>query len=429
MFVLFFFACRQKANPVVLTKMSENRLPYWNEKLTQVIISDIFTPAVCSRIYAYSNIAAYEALRPSNKNYPSYAGKVKGLQNVPQPIQGKEYNFTIASVIAFTTVAQKMVFNSDAIKEMEREYIAHLKNLNIDEALADSSVSYGQKVGNHIIKWAEKDNYLQRNSLPAYLVTKETGRYQPTPPNYIDAIETNWKTLRPFVLDSASQFRPPPPTKYDTAKTSAFYKEAYEVYAMGKNPHAGDSATAWYWDDNPNTSVTDGHITYFQQKNSPPGHWIHIACSVAGKENFDPVKAASLISKTSIAVADAFISAWEAKFVYNYIRPETFINRYIDKDWMPLIQTPAFPEYPSAHSVASSSAAAILTKMAGDKYAFVDSTEVPFGRPTRNFNSFYEAADQAGISRMYGGIHFKTAIERGKEQGRKIGNFVLSKLD
>lgn len=422
-----FSGCRQRVN-ADLYKLPENQLPQWNNKLTQVIIADIFTPAVCSRIFAYSNIAAYEALRPAFKNYPSYADKLKGLQNFPQPVRQNFY-FPVASVIAFTTVAQKMVFNSDTVKQMQQEYIEQLRGYDLNEALLDGSIAYGQEVGNHIIKWAEKDNYLQRNSLPAYIVMREPGRYQPTPPNYIDAIETNWKTLRTFVLDSASQFRPPQPLKYDTAKTSAFYKEAYEVYDAGKNSHPGDSASAWYWDDNPNTSVTNGHITYFQQKNSPPGHWIRIACSVAEKEKFDAMKTASILSKTAIAVADAFISAWEAKFVYNYIRPETFINRYIDKDWTPLIQTPAFPEYPSAHSVASSAAATILTKIAGDKYAFTDSAEVPFGRPTRKFNSFYEAADEASISRLYGGIHFKTAIEKGKEQGRKIGNFILHRLD
>ena len=427
--IIIFSACRQKANPQALNRYCQNLLPQWNDNLTQVVISDIFTPAVCSRIYAYSNIAAYEALRPQYKNYYSYAGKLHGLQPVPQPKAGKEYCYPVSSVIAFTTVAQKLVFNGDAIADMEKSFLNQLDSLNIGNELLQNSVSYGREVGNHILAWAGKDGYLERNSLPAYIVTIEPGRYQPTPPNYTDAVETNWKTIRPFVLDSCSQFRPPPPTKYDTAKTSLFYKEAYQVYDAGKNPHEGDSATAWYWDDNPNTSITNGHITYFQQKNSPPGHWVHIACSVAAKEGFDPMKTAALVSKTAIAIADAFISAWDAKFVYNYLRPETFINQYIDKDWLPLIQTPAFPEYPSAHSVASSSAATILTKMIGANYVFTDSTEVPYGRPTRTFHSFYEAADQASISRLYGGIHFITAIEKGKDQGRKIGSFILNRLD
>jgi hypothetical protein len=428
MVVFFFAGCREKSDPATVEKFFQHQLPEWNDKLTQVIISDIFTPPVCSRIYAYSNIAAYEALLPAHKNYPSYAGKLNGLDPLPQPKQVTKYFFPIASVIAFTTASAKLVFNSEAIKEMEKVFLKQLDSLDMDKELVESSVAYGRQVGDHIIAWAAKDGYLQRNSIPAYIVTKEPGRWQPTPPTYADAIETNWKTLKPLVLNSCSQFMPVAPTKYDTAKTSAFYKEAYQVYEAVKKPNEGDSATAWYWDDNPNTSVTEGHITYFQQKNSPPGHWIYIACSVAKKEKYDAMKTASLISITAIALHDAFISCWDAKYTYNYIRPETFINKYIDKDWLPLIQTPQFPEYPSGHSVASSSAATVLTQMLGDNYVFTDSAEVPFGRPARAYHSFYEAADQASISRLYGGIHFMPAIVNGKEEGRKVGNFVMSQL-
>ncbi|MEP6514369.1 MAG: vanadium-dependent haloperoxidase [Parafilimonas sp.] len=428
LFVFFFSGCKEKADPAAVEKFCSNQLPQWNSKLTQVIISDIFTPPVCSRIYAYTNIAAYEALRPGYKNYPSYAGTLNELQQLPLPKQGIAYCYPVSSVIAFTTVAQNLVFNSDAIKEMEKVFFRQLDSINMSKEWLDSSISYGRAVGNHIIEWAAKDGYLQRNSLPAYIVTKEPGRWQPTPPNYTDAIETNWKMLRPLVIDSCSQFEPVPPAKYDTAKNSLFYKQAYQVYEAVKKPNEGDSVTAWYWDDNPNTSITNGHITYFQQKNSPPGHWIHIACSVAQKEKYDEMKTASLISKTAIALYDAFISCWDAKYTYNYIRPETFINKYIDKDWEPLIQTPPFPEYPSAHSVASSSAATVLTKIVGDNYMFVDSAEVPFGREARTFSSFYEAADQACISRLYGGIHFLPAIKNGKEEGRKLGSFIMSKI-
>ena len=424
----FFSSCRQKTDTTALNQLSENPLPAWNHKVTQVIIADIFTPPVSSRIFAYTNIAAYEALRLGYKNYPSYAGKLNGLQPLPLPYPGKEYSYPVASVIAFSTVAQKLVFDANAVKEMEKEYLKQLEGLHMKQELLDSSVSYGRAVGNHIIAWASKDGYLQRNSMPAYIVTKESGRWQPTPPNYADAIETNWKTLRPLALDSCSQFKPVAPTRYDTTKNGAFYKEAYQVYDAIKNPQQSDSAIAWYWDDNPNTSITNGHITYFQQKNSPGGHWIHIACSVAQHEKFDAMKTVSLVSKTAIAMYDAFISCWDAKYTYNYVRPETFINQYIDKDWVPLIQTPPFPEYPSGHSVASSSAATVLTQMVGEKYMFTDSAEVPYGRPTRSFNSFYEAADQASISRLYGGIHFITAITNGKAEGRKVGSFVMGKL-
>lgn len=429
MIIVFVSSCKQKTNHTGIEQFCKNQLPQWNQKLTYVIITDIFSPPVCSRIYAYTNIAAYEALLPENPGYKSYAGKLTGLQTLPKPDKNKEYCYPISSIIAFTTVGQKLVFNGDAMKEREKEYLQQLDSLGISKELLDSSVSYGRAVGQHILAWASKDGYLQRTSYGGYIVSRQPGRWIPTPPDYMDAVENNWGKIRPLVLDSVSQFRPAAPIEYDTTKGSAFYKEAYQVYEAIVKPNAGDSATAWYWDDNPNTSITDGHITYFLQKNSPPGHWVHIAFAVAEKENYNSIKTASLISKTAIALFDAFISCWEAKYHYNYVRPETFINKYIDKDWQPLIQTPPFPEYPSGHSTASASAAEVLTKMVGDNYSFLDSTEVPYGRPIRKFNSFYEASDQASISRLYGGIHFLNALNTGRGMGKAIGNLVLAKLN
>ncbi len=427
--VLMLVSCKHKTNEAGINQFCKNQLQQWNNKLTYVIMMDVFTPPVCSRIYAYTNIAAYEALIAGNKKYKTYAGKLNGLTALPQPDAGKKYNYTIASVLAFTTAAQKLVFNGDAIKEKEAAWLEQLDSIGINQELLDNSVEYGREVGQHILTWASKDGYLQRTSFGGYVVTQTPGRWVPTPPDYMDAVENNFKMLRPFVLDSASQFKAQPPIKYDTAKGSAFYKQAYEVYQAVNAPNPGDSATAWYWDDNPNTSITQGHITYFQQKMSPPGHWVHIACNVAAKENFDEVKTASLVSQTAIAIADVIISCWETKYFYNYIRPETFINKYIDKNWEPLIQTPAFPEYTSGHSGISASAATILTSFVRDGYAFIDSTEVLFGRPIRKFNSFYEAAGQASISRMYGGIHFREALETGNEQGKKVGTYIALKLN
>jgi hypothetical protein len=421
-------SCKQKAKDADVENFCKARFSEWNQKLTYVIMTDIFPPPVCSRIYVYPNIAAYEALLPQNKAYKTYGGRLNGLGSVPQPSAGEIICYPLSASIAFTTVAAKLVFNSGAIVAQETEYLHQLDSMGIRKELLENSLNYGRKVGNYIVEWSKKDGYSERTALGGYIVKKDSGRWVPTPPDYIDAIENNWSRLRTMALDSASQFRTSPPIPYSTNKNSEFYKECYNVYTAVEKPNPGDSATAWYWDDNPNTSVTDGHVTYFIQKNSPPGHWIHIACAVADKENYDAVKTASILSKTAIALYDGFISCWDAKFTYNYIRPETFINQYIDKDWLPLIQTPPFPEYPSAHSVVSSSAATVLTQMVGENYAFIDSAEVPYGRPIRHFNSFYEALDQATISRFYGGIHFMNAIKKGKVQGKSVGNFILSKL-
>jgi hypothetical protein len=110
------------------------------------------------------------------------------------------------------------------------------------------------------------------------------------------------------------------------------------------------------------------------------------------------------------------------------IRPETYINQYINEDWIPLLQTPPFPEYPSGHSVISSSASVALTKLFGENYVFTDSTEIEFGMPARSFKSFYAAADEAGISRFYGGIHYMPAIEFGSKQGKAVGELIAQRI-
>lgn len=421
-------ACKQNAGRAGIEEFCKDQLPHWNQELTYVIMTDIFSPPVCSRIYAYTNIAAYEALVPGNPDYESYAGKLSGLKSLPQVGNPERYCLPVSSIIAFLTVGEKLVFNGDAIKEKERRFLHQLDSAGISKSLLDSSVSYGRAVGQHILAWAAKDGYLQRTGYGGYIVSQQPGRWIPTAPDYMDAVENNWSRIRPLVMDSASQLRPAPPIAYDTANGTPFYKEAYQVYEAIMKPKEGDSATAWYWDDNPNTSITDGHITYFLQKNSPPGHWVQIAGAVAKKEKYSAIKTASLISKTAIAVFDAIISCWEAKYHYNYVRPETFINKYIDKEWQPLIQTPPFPEYPSGHSTISACAAVVLTEIVGENYSFLDSTEVPFGRPVRQFRSFYEASDQASISRLYGGIHFLNALNTGRKMGIETGKLVMARL-
>jgi hypothetical protein len=126
---------------------------------------------------------------------------------------------------------------------------------------------------------------------------------------------------------------------------------------------------------------------------------------------------------------DGFIACWDAKYHYSLIRPETYINLYIDNNWKPRLQTPPFPEYTSGHSVISSAASTILTKIYGDNQAFTDSTERAWGWPDRNFKSVNDAANEASLSRIYGGIHFRPAIDEGIRQGTDIANYLFTKLN
>ena len=201
-----------------------------------------------------------------------------------------------------------------------------------------------------------------------------------------------------------------------------------EVYNVVKDLDEDKLLVARFWDDNPNVSYTTGHVTYFKQKLTPPGHWMSITSSAIRDSKLNMIEAAETYVMVATAVADGFISCWDAKYSYNSIRPDTYIERYIDADWDPVLQTPPFPEFPSGHSVISAAAATVLTHKFGDAYAFVDSTQMAIGLPARQFSSFNEAAVEVGESRIYGGIHFRPACDLGAEQGKEVGNLVVSKL-
>lgn len=422
-------SCQPPHNEMILEDFTRDQIVQWNRKLTDVIIADIFTPPQASRIYAYANIAAYEALRYMDpENYPTLAGRIHEFAELPV-VPGKELFLPLAGVVAFATVAQSLVYNGPRIQELENEFLGELRSIGIDKEIYQASLEYGKLVGNHVLDWAKTDGYNERTAFARYTVTNDPSRWQPTPPNYMDAIEPHWNTLRSFVLDSVSQFNPGPPTEFDTIPGSPFYEGTMEVYHVVNDLDEERLAIAKFWDCNPNISYTQGHVMYYQQQISPGGHWVHITAQVLEAENTDLLGSAEVMSMVCITISDAFISCWDEKYQSSLIRPETYINRYIDQEWKPILQTPAFPEHTSGHSVASSSAAVMLTHLFGDSYAFIDSTEVPFGLPVRSFNSFLAASEEAAISRLYGGIHYMPAITKGIIQGRAIGNFSIKKLE
>ncbi|MFS4466594.1 vanadium-dependent haloperoxidase [Maribacter sp. 2210JD10-5] len=426
---LFFSACQKPHNEEGLNAIFENAIQKYNRKLTDVIVTDIFTPPVASRIYAYPNIAAYETIRFMDTTKRSLAGQLNGLESVPNPNKGKTYYYPLASIVAFTTVGESLVYDFEKIEAQRNNLLAEVKEMGIDETIYQNSLELGKKIGQHILAWANEDGYKRRTALPRYSVSDDPGRWRPTPPDYMEAIEPHWNTIRPFVLDSAGQFDPGLPTKFELDEDSKFFQEAREVYQTVLKLSPEQLEIAKFWDCNPNISTTKGHVMYFQQQISPGGHWIHITAQVLEQEQKGIVNDAAIMTQTSIAIADAFISCWDQKYKSSLTRPETFINNYIDQDWEPILQTPAFPEHTSGHSVASSAAATVLTGLLGENYSFSDATEVPYGLPVRKYNSFFEASEEAAISRLYGGIHYKPAIELGVAQGKNIGAYVLEKIN
>lgn len=422
-------ACGPKHNQEGLDTYFEGSITEYNRKLTNVIVADIFTPPVASRIYAYSNIAAYEGIRFMNKEKPSLGNQLNDLVALSEPDTTKNYYYPLTSLVAFTEVSKALVFDLERIDIMQQDLLKEVQDIGIDEDIFNNSVALGKTIGSEVLARAAKDGYLRRTALPRFSVSDDPGRWRPTPPDYMEAIEPHWRTIKPFVLDSAGQFDPGLPTAFDLSESSQFYEEALEVYETVKNLDSTQLNIAKFWDCNPNISTTKGHVMYFQQQISPGGHWVHITAQVLDEKGSSNLAAASALAQVSVAIADAFISCWDQKYKSNLTRPETFITKYIDPNWTPILQTPAFPEHTSGHSVASSAAATILTTIFGDNYAFVDATEVPYGLPVRSYQSFNQAAQEAAISRLYGGIHYKPAIELGVLQGRQVGNYVLEKVN
>ena len=284
------------------------------------------------------------------------------------------------------------------------------------------------KWADHIVTWANADNYKKIQSMPDYRVKADAGSWKPTPPAYIKAIEPNWNKLRTFMIDSADQYKPiaPPPFSIDT--TSRFYNDVIAVYKKVKDNNAEENEIANFWDCNPFKMNLRGHVMFATKKISPNGHWMNITALACKKTDASPVQSIEAYARLAVTLADAYISCWDEKYRSVVIRPETYINQYIDPDWLPVLQTPPFPEYTSGHSVISSAASMLLTELFGKNFSFDDSTETEFGLPVRHFDSFREAAEEAAISRFYGGIHYMPAIVNGQDEGFAIGGFFATQL-
>ena len=408
------------ANPTYLDKALA--------KLTDVIVYDIFSPPQASRIYAYPSIAAYEALQIKYPTYKSLSGQLKGLTPGPTPGDTAMCNLDIAAFQAFVVVGRTLIFSEAKMNEFIDQMHASYLEVGTPKKVLNYSIAFGEEVAAHILEWASKDNYNQTRTFPKFEIRDEPSRWQPTPPDYMEGIEPSWNKIRTFVIDSAEQFTPPLPTTYDMTEGSPFYDEVIEVYSTVKDLDEEQTAIAQFWDCNPYVSHHKGHVMFATKKITPGGHWMGIAQLAARKDGADMMKTTMTYAMTSIALFDAFISCWDEKYRSNLIRPETLINKHIDEDWVPLLQTPPFPEYTSGHSVISSAAAIMLTHIYGDNFAFDDSVELAYGLPVRSFDSFIDASKEAAISRLYGGIHYMPAISNGVEQGQKIGIFITKNL-
>lgn len=420
----FLWSCKQPDEKI----LTDNDILHRNQnQLTEVIIYDVFSPPVASRIYAYTSLAAYEAIRHQEKGYPSLTAQLHGFPAMPEPDKSKTYNFLLASTKAFFTVAENVTFSVDTLKRYTDGVYGQFKEV-LEEDVFANSMQFGELVGKAILERTKTDNYKKTRGMPKNIGSNAAGKWRPTPPDYMDGAEPYWGQILCLAIDSSQHFMPAPPPEYSADTNSHFYKLVYEVYNVNKHLTEEQKTIARYWDDNPFVVEHSGHLMFANKKITPVGHWMGITTIACKMKKVSAIETAQAYSVTAIAVYDGFINCWDAKFRYPLLRPISAINESIDRHWQSFLQTPPFPEHTSGHSTISAAAATVLTKRFGNNFAFEDTSDLRYIGMKRKFNSFLEAAMEASISRLYGGIHFRSGIEEGTRQGLEIGEYINNRI-
>lgn len=377
-----------------------------------------YSPPVASRAFSYMGVIAYEAVASGKPEMVSFAGQLTGLTPVPPREAGLTYDEAVVVNAAMTEAVK--VFFSNTGPTGQRAKAAMEKSLTAQSVagvapdVVERSKDYGKAVADHIIAWSSTDGgaVVENMGFPyEYALAKGPGDWVPTSliVQQQKPLLPDWGKVRPFAMPAGDACALPPPPAYSEDPASAFFAEAKEVYDVTTNLTPEQKKIARFWSDDPMLSPT------------PPGHWTAIAMQILDDQNADAARRAEVLARLGIAVADSFIGCWQAKYEYNLLRPVTYIRRVIDPKWEALLITPPFPEYPSGHSTQSGAAAAVLTDLFGENFAFDDRTHEDEGMAARHYPSFTAAAEEAALSRLYGGIHFRSAIDRGLEQGRCIG--------
>lgn len=389
----------------------------WLDLLYQVVRTEALSPPAASRAFAYSGVAFYEAVVDGIPGKRSLGGQLNGLAALPAPPAGEidwelAGNAALASLLPqffATAMASNLMDIADLADQLETAASA-----GVPQEVVDRSLQWGDTVGDAIFAWSQTDGFTMFNNC-AYVPPVGAGLWEPTPPGFANALQPCWGQMRTFALVDGTDCAPLGPPPFSTSTTSPFYSEALEVYVTVENLTAEQLAIAQFWADNPGATGT------------PAGHWIAILSQVAEQRDLTLDVTAEAFAKIGIGMADAFISCWNTKYLVNLIRPVSYIQDEIDAMFTSAVGTPPFPEYTSGHSTQSGAASVLLHDLLGE-FTFVDNTHAGTF-PSRSFDTFLEAADEAAISRLYGGIHYRAAIEDGVEQGRCVAETLLAAVD
>jgi membrane-associated phospholipid phosphatase len=389
--------------------LSSDMVIQWNDILLDAVRTASTPPPAASRIMAITHAAVYDSVNALARTHQVYL-----VNALAHPRASKE-----AAVAAAAHRALVALFPAQASKLNAKlaESLATIPNGKAE----DDGVALGQSVADQIL--ASRQNDGSNVVLPPYLGKPEPGQWRPTPPGFAPGLAPQWPKVKPFAMTDSDQFRPVAPPALTSAQYTAAFNEVKELGSATSGKRTADqTAIALFWANGAGTAT-------------PPGH-LNIMAQIAANQHGNSLEEnARLFALLNIGMADAAISCWDAKYVFNYWRPVTGIREaandgngetVADPTWTPLIATPPFPGYTSGHSTFSGVTAAVLT-------SFFGTNDVSFTLPSedpsvgaRSFTSFSQAAAESAVSRLYGGIHWSFDNIVGLTAGTALGQYVVA---
>lgn len=404
--------------PFTNSYSSDVALQWYDLEIKLIKQTSGITPPVASRALGYTGIALYESVVPGMPEYQSLKGQLNDLTSLPEINSADEYNWPTCANAALAFIIRKLYFNASAQNMASIDSLENALNTTYQSQVSSDvflrSKNFGESIAAAVYNWSVTDGGNEgqlHNTDPGYVPPVGPGLWVPTPPANAPAVQPHWGDNRPFITANVVSCLPGPHTPFSESNTSLFYTQALEVYSTSNKLTEEQKTIALFW--------ADGGGTY-----TPPGHSVAILMQLLKSDNSRLDFTSASFAKLGIAVTDAFISCWKGKFLYNLLRPITYIRNYIDPVWSPFVTTPAFPEYASGHSTQSGATAQVLSDILGYNYSFTDHTHDGDGFAPHSFNSFFDFADEAAISRLYGGIHYRAANENGLNKGIEIGRNV-----
>lgn len=409
------------ARPLVRDFSADVPMAYYDLSLQFSKRTAGFTPPVQARAFAYMGLALYEALIRGMPDHRSVAGQLNGIGALPEA-RGIPYQWPLVANAAMAEVMRglwgdrtnRAVDNVADINALETRFAAQYA-ADVPPGIVTQSTDFGRAVGAAVFATSLDDGgnegYLT-NFPTSYVPPQGAEFWVPTAPGQL-AMQPFWgTTVQTFALSKAEDCNPGPPPAYSEQPGSAFYSEAAFDYELSKTLTPEQATIARFWADGPGTI-------------SGPGHSLAIVTEVLQQQHADLAQAAEAYARAGIADADAVTSLWWVKYHYNLIRPVTYIRRVLDPNWSPLLPTPPFPEYVSAHSGQSAAVMTTLEALFGSNVSFVDHAHDADGFASRSFDHIFGAAVEAGMSRLYAGIHFRS----GNLNGQALGLCVANKVD